>query len=67
MAKSIVLVLAGGVMNTIFTPGFLVLGVCWAVVASFWLYTLNRLLREYDALFIVPVIEVGSKRDLPAA
>mmetsp|Transcript_12145 Transcript_12145/g.37013 ORF Transcript_12145/g.37013 Transcript_12145/m.37013 type:complete len:445 (+) Transcript_12145:183-1517(+) len=58
MAKSIMLVLAGGIWDNIFKPGFLLLSACWACAAGFWVYTLNKLLREYDALFIVPVIEV---------
>jgi len=30
----------------------------WIGLGALWVYTLNRLLGEYDALFIVPVIEV---------
>lgn len=58
MAKSIMLVLAGGVVTNVLKPGFLLLFFAWTLAVSFWVYTLNKLLREYDALFIVPVIEV---------
>ncbi|KAJ8902736.1 hypothetical protein NDN08_006056 [Rhodosorus marinus] len=57
IAKSLMLVLSGGFSNFL-RPSFMLLTFLWATVTGFWLYTLNKLLREYDALFIVPVIEV---------
>jgi len=58
MAKSLMLVLSGGFSNFL-RPSFMLLAFLWSIVSGFWLYTLNKLLREYDALFIVPVIEVS--------
>mmetsp|Transcript_1232 Transcript_1232/g.3455 ORF Transcript_1232/g.3455 Transcript_1232/m.3455 type:complete len:328 (-) Transcript_1232:246-1229(-) len=57
LSKTALLVLAQEFGN-IMSPKFVLLLSCWASLGIFWIYNLNRLLCEYDALFIVPVIEV---------
>lgn len=57
LSKASMLALAEGLHNAL-RPKFAILILTWLTLAVFWIYTLNRLLGEYDALFIIPVIEV---------
>ena len=57
LSKASMLALAEGLDNVL-RFRFLGLVTSWVVLAVFWIYTLNKLLGEYEALFIVPVIEV---------
>lgn len=57
LSKASMLALAAGVSNAL-QPQFFALILSWLSLVVFWVYTLNRLLRSYDLLFIVPVVEV---------
>ncbi len=58
LSKASVLVLADGLNNAL-QPQFFALFLTWLCLATFWIYTLNRLLAAHDLLFVVPAIEVS--------
>eukprot|EP00184_Porphyridium_aerugineum_P004949 CAMPEP_0184706686 /NCGR_PEP_ID=MMETSP0313-20130426/36887_1 /TAXON_ID=2792 /ORGANISM="Porphyridium aerugineum, Strain SAG 1380-2" /LENGTH=582 /DNA_ID=CAMNT_0027168245 /DNA_START=195 /DNA_END=1943 /DNA_ORIENTATION=- len=57
LSKATLLILAQN-RDNLARPALVILASGWAALGLFWVYTLNRLLGDYDALFIVPVIEV---------
>jgi len=56
-SKGSMLILAQGLEHAL-QPTFSLIIMAWVSLVGLWVYTLNRLLKEYDALFIIPVIEV---------
>lgn len=57
LSKASLLALTDGIHN-VFHFQFAALILTWITLLSFWIYTLNRLLKTHDILFIVPAIEV---------
>uniref|UniRef100_A0A6T6B3B2 Uncharacterized protein n=1 Tax=Compsopogon caeruleus TaxID=31354 RepID=A0A6T6B3B2_9RHOD len=57
LSKGSMLILSQG-MDRALQPRFAVIIFCWIFLVLLWLHTLNRLLADYDALYIIPVIEV---------
>mmetsp|Transcript_2215 Transcript_2215/g.3936 ORF Transcript_2215/g.3936 Transcript_2215/m.3936 type:complete len:399 (-) Transcript_2215:322-1518(-) len=55
--SGIVLVQFSGQETPLYTPWPWLMFACFLCLVAFWLYRLNKALKQYDALFIIPVMQ----------